>query len=141
MRIALVLPVGLELGDGVAGAVDVAAFSEGDAEAVAMTTAGDGRGCSGGGRGGVGSGSSSEIGSASQASVASPTKRPSGLASEANEGVTESPSDPKLVAISIKGAKCTAGAGAAGSSSGALDTMGVGGTASAGGGLGVVDAA
>ena len=135
------LPVGPELGDGVAGAVDVAAFSKGDAEAVAMTTAGDGSGCSGGGRGGVGGGRSSEIGSASQASVASPTKRPSGLASEANEGVTESPSDPKLVAMSIRGAKCTAGAGAAGSSGGAMGTMGVGGAASAGGGLGVVETA
>ena len=135
------LPVGLELGDGVAGAMGVAALNEGDAEVVEMTTAGDGRGCSGGGRGGVGGGRSPAIGSASQASVASPTKRPSGLASEANEGVTGSPSDPKLVAISIKGAKCTAGAGAVGSSGGALDTVGVGGTASAGGGLGVVDAA
>ena len=55
---ALVLPAGLELGEGVAGAVDVAALSEGDAEAVEMTTAGDGSGCSGGGKGGVGCGRS-----------------------------------------------------------------------------------
>ena len=108
--------MGLAFDTGVAKTAEAAAVGGGDAEMADITTIGEGRGCRGGGNGGVGSGRSPEIGSASHAKVASPVKRPSGLAIEANEGVAGTSSLPKsgAVDIVINGAKCTLGAEAAG---------------------------
>ena len=114
------LPVGLELSEGVARASKTAVFCGGDPRTAVITTVGDGKGCNGGGRGGVGGWRSPEIGLASQASVASGANRPTGLAIEAIHGVTGSPNlESDLVTNSINGAKCTPGKEVGGGLSGA----------------------